>query len=89
MFSQLRRAFGRHFRDIVYLNGYGFPAYRGGPMFYADTLGTPTVLEGILRFEGTLGSRYWKPSPLLAQLAAHGESFQSWDRRRAPSVARE
>ena len=75
--------------DAIWCNGYGFPRFRGGPMFYADTLGTPAVLEGILRFEGTLGPRYWKPAPLLAQLAAHGESFESWERRRAPSVAPE
>jgi 3-hydroxyacyl-CoA dehydrogenase len=74
--------------DAIWCNGYGFPRFRGGPMFHADTLGTPAVLEGILRFERSLGPRYWKPAPLLARLAAHGDTFQSWDRRRAPAGER-
>jgi hypothetical protein len=51
-------------------------------MFYADTLGTADVLDGIRRFERTLGPRYWAPAPLLCELAASGDTFESWQRRR-------
>lgn len=61
--------------DVVWLNGYGFPAYRGGPMFYADQIGLQTVYEGVLKYERELGSEYWTPSPLLAQLASEGRGF--------------
>ena len=54
--------------DMVYLLGYGFPAWRGGPMLYANTVGLPRVLEAIQRFG-------WKPAPLLAQLAATSSGF--------------
>jgi len=54
--------------DVVYLNGYGFPRYRGGPMFYADTLGLPEVLHRIEAFG-------WEPAPLLVKLAAEGKTF--------------
>jgi 3-hydroxyacyl-CoA dehydrogenase len=54
--------------DIVWLNGYGFPAYRGGPMFYADTVGLPTVLAK-LREQGQA------PAALLEKLAAEGKGF--------------
>jgi 3-hydroxyacyl-CoA dehydrogenase len=68
--------------DAIWCNGYGFPRFRGGPMFYADTLGTADVLDGIRRFERTLGPRYWAPAPLLCELAASGDTFESWQRRR-------
>jgi len=60
--------------DIIYVNGYGFPAHRGGPMFYADTLGLPKVLERIQEFERQHGF-WWKPAPLLEQLAKAGRKF--------------
>src|SRR5580658_4091443 len=50
--------------DIVYLNGYGFPAWRGGPMFYADTVGLPKVLAKIEEFEQRHGPDLWAPAPL-------------------------
>ena len=56
--------------DIVYLNGYGFPVWRGGPMHYADTVGLPKVLERVRVFG-------WEPAPLLAKLAAEGSRFAS------------
>jgi 3-hydroxyacyl-CoA dehydrogenase len=68
--------------DVIWCNGYGFPRFRGGPMFYADILGTSAVFEGIRRFERTLGPSYWTSAPLLAELAASGDTFQSWQRRR-------
>ena len=64
--------------DVVYTAGYGFPRYRGGPMFYADTLGLKTVYEGILAFQKTLDPQYWQPAPLLKELALSGSSFAQW-----------
>ena len=64
--------------DVVYTAGYGFPRYRGGPMFYADTVGLKTVYEGILAFQKTLDPQYWQPAPLLKELALSGSSFAQW-----------
>jgi 3-hydroxyacyl-CoA dehydrogenase len=63
--------------DIVYIFGYGFPAYRGGPMLYADSVGLMNVvraMEGFARADQS-GSNFWKPAPLLAKLAAEGKAF--------------
>ena len=57
--------------DIIYLTGYGFPAYRGGPMFYADSLGLDTVLKRVEEFA-------WEPAPLLIKLAGEGRTFAQW-----------
>jgi 3-hydroxyacyl-CoA dehydrogenase len=65
--------------DIVYLNGYGFPAWRGGPMFYADTLGLKNVLTRIEEFEKKHGSDLWAPAPLLKGLADAAGTFQTVD----------
>jgi 3-hydroxyacyl-CoA dehydrogenase len=64
--------------DVVYTAGYGFPRYRGGPMFYADTLGLKVVYDGILAFQKTLDPQYWQPAPLLKELAMSGSSFAQW-----------
>jgi 3-hydroxyacyl-CoA dehydrogenase len=64
--------------DVIYVNGYGFPAYRGGPLGYADRVGVPHVLARIREFHAQLGDQ-WTPAPLLAQLAASGGSFASYD----------
>lgn len=61
--------------DVVYLTGYGFPAWRGGPMFYAGTVGLPKVLERIREFEARHGSAPWAPAPLLQRLAEDGRTF--------------
>jgi 3-hydroxyacyl-CoA dehydrogenase len=61
--------------DMVYLTGYGFPVFRGGPMFYADTLGLYNVVRLMNRFEKETGDKYWKPAPLLQRLASEGKSF--------------
>lgn len=63
--------------DIVFLNGYGFPAWRGGPMFYADTIGLESILARIKEFERQFGPDLWQPSPLLKELAAAGKTFGS------------
>jgi 3-hydroxyacyl-CoA dehydrogenase len=63
--------------DVVYLAGYGFPRYRGGPMFHADTAGLYNVVRTLARFaanpHGDPG--FWHPAPLLAKLAAEGGTF--------------
>ncbi|QGZ37817.1 3-hydroxyacyl-CoA dehydrogenase [Pseudoduganella flava] len=63
--------------DMVYLTGYGFPLFRGGPMFYADTVGLPNVLAAIERFAAGRNGEAWQPAPLLARLAAAGKGFNS------------
>ena len=67
--------------DVVYLNGYGFPAWRGGPMFYAGLVGLGKVLERITQFEREHGPR-WTPAPLLVRLAREGRTFRDYDRER-------
>jgi 3-hydroxyacyl-CoA dehydrogenase len=61
--------------DMVYLTGYGFPLHRGGPMFYADTVGLPNVAMAIEKFAGARHGEAWKIAPLLARLAAEGKTF--------------
>ncbi|MFO1329186.1 MAG: 3-hydroxyacyl-CoA dehydrogenase NAD-binding domain-containing protein [Rubrivivax sp.] len=62
--------------DVVYLNGYGFPAHRGGPMLYADTVGLPSVVRALRRFAAEPGADpSWQPAPLLVQLADEGKTF--------------
>ena len=60
--------------DIIYINGYGFRAYRGGPMWYADTLGLDKVYGRILQFQEQHGE-LWQPAPLLTQLAKEKRKF--------------
>ncbi len=64
---------------MVYLTGYGFPVFRGGPMFYADTVGLMRVVMRMQQFaKGPNAARQgdaWKPAPLLARLAAEGKTF--------------
>jgi 3-hydroxyacyl-CoA dehydrogenase len=64
--------------DIIYLNGYGFPAYRGGPMWYADTVGLKTVYDRILEFQKHHGE-LWEPAPLLKKLAEQGKGFADFN----------
>lgn len=59
--------------DLVWINGYGFPAWRGGPMHWADATGLEKVLEGIERFART--HDYWEPAPLLRRLASEKRRF--------------
>ena len=61
--------------DIVWVNGYGWPVYRGGPMFYADQIGLDMVLAKIKEFQATLGDAF-KPAALLEKLVAEGKRFQ-------------
>jgi len=68
--------------DVIYLSGYGFPAWRGGPMFYADRVGLATIYDRVASFHRNLGQR-WAPAPLLERLAREGRTFKDWDRGRA------
>jgi 3-hydroxyacyl-CoA dehydrogenase len=61
--------------DIIYITGYGFPLHRGGPMFYADTVGLPTVVAAMEGYAKGRYGQFWKPAPLLAKLAAEGKTF--------------
>ncbi|MDP1991548.1 MAG: 3-hydroxyacyl-CoA dehydrogenase NAD-binding domain-containing protein [Syntrophales bacterium] len=61
--------------DIVYLTGYGFPMHRGGPMFYADTIGLPNVVAAMETYAKGRHGEFWKPAPLLVKLAAEGKTF--------------
>ena len=61
--------------DMVYLTGYGFPLHRGGPMFYADTVGLPNVVAAMKKYAKGRHGEFWKPAPLLAKLAKKGKTF--------------
>ena len=65
--------------DIIYLNGYGFPAYRGGPMWHADTVGLQKVYQRICEFQQQHGE-LWAPAPLLKRLAEEGKTFAEFDK---------
>lgn len=71
--------------DTIYLNGYGFPAYRGGPMWYADTVGLKKVYDRVREFEQRHGS-LWQPAPLLKRLAESGRGFADFQREAARVV---
>ena len=68
--------------DIIYLTGYGFPAHRGGPMWYADTVGLKKVYDRICEFERQHGE-LWTPAPLLKELALTGRDFKGFIREGA------
>lgn len=70
--------------DVIWCNGYGFPRRRGGPMFHADTIGLAGVLAGVERYAAEQGDRYWKPAPLLVELARSGRTFSDWDQDNRP-----
>jgi 3-hydroxyacyl-CoA dehydrogenase len=73
--------------DLVYLNGYGFPVWRGGPMFYADTVGLGEVVRAITRYSRLPNTEPWAPAPLLVRLATAGESFSSFDNSSSGSAS--
>jgi 3-hydroxyacyl-CoA dehydrogenase len=64
--------------DIIYLNGYGFPAYRGGPMWYADTVGLKNVYDRVCEFRQQHGE-LWEPAPLLKRLAEANQTFAEFN----------
>jgi 3-hydroxyacyl-CoA dehydrogenase len=64
--------------DVIYCTGYGFPGYRGGPMWYADTVGLKSVYARVHEFHKQYG-HLWEPAPLLKKLAEEGKTFADWD----------
>ena len=64
--------------DVIYNTGYGFPGYRGGPMWYADTVGLKKIYDRIVEFEKQHGE-LWTPSPLLKRLAEINGTFAGFD----------
>jgi 3-hydroxyacyl-CoA dehydrogenase len=72
--------------DIIYVNGYGYPAWRGGPMWYADTVGLKKVYDRVVEFH-TRHGELWGPAPLLRQLAEQGKTFADFDRGRISATA--
>ncbi|HWW20995.1 MAG TPA: 3-hydroxyacyl-CoA dehydrogenase NAD-binding domain-containing protein, partial [Steroidobacteraceae bacterium] len=69
--------------DVVWAAGYGFPRYRGGPMFYAETIGLPTLLQGMQHYAKRCGPMHWQPASLLVQLVEQRRSIADWERERA------
>jgi 3-hydroxyacyl-CoA dehydrogenase len=74
--------------DVVWTAGYGFPRYRGGPMFHAQTIGLPTLLDGIRKYRDRFGPMHWEPAPLLEELVAKGMTVAEWERARIADAAR-
>jgi 3-hydroxyacyl-CoA dehydrogenase len=71
--------------DIIYLNGYGFPAYRGGPMWYADTVGLKKVYDRICEFRREHGE-LWTPAALLKELADQGKTFAEFNKEQGAAA---
>ena len=72
--------------DAIYFSGYGFPAYRGGPMWYADTVGLRKIYDKIEEFHRKHGE-LWEPAPLLKRLALEGRTFSGYDEVREANPA--
>lgn len=69
--------------DVVYVYGYGYPVYNGGPMFWADLMGLDKALEKIKAFHAAgMGDKTWEPAPLIERLVAEGKTFRDYDKRR-------
>jgi 3-hydroxyacyl-CoA dehydrogenase len=64
--------------DVIWINGYGFPRHRGGPMHYADSLGLDVVYQRVCEFRDRFGPQYWEPPALLADLARNGGTFTQY-----------
>jgi 3-hydroxyacyl-CoA dehydrogenase len=71
--------------DIIYINGYGYPAWRGGPMWYADTVGLKKVYDRVLQFHEEHGE-LWEPAPLLKRLAEEGKTFAEFDKEKTKAA---
>jgi 3-hydroxyacyl-CoA dehydrogenase len=61
--------------DVIWVYGYGWPVYRGGPMFWADSIGLRALRDRLLEFKRQSGDAFWTPAPLLDRLATEGQSF--------------
>ncbi len=69
--------------DVVWVYGYGWPVWRGGPMFYADEVGLPHIRDRLAEFAARSGDKALEPAPLLKRLAEEGRGFASWGEKRA------
>jgi 3-hydroxyacyl-CoA dehydrogenase len=65
--------------DVVWCAGYGFPRYRGGPLFHADIIGLDTLYRGMLKYRDIFGPMHWEPGPLLVRLAGEGRRLAEWE----------
>ena len=63
--------------DVVWVNGYGWPVYRGGPMWWADSVGLAKIVARMDEYKASAGGEHWAVSPLLRRLADEGKTFQS------------
>ncbi|CAN5352639.1 3-hydroxyacyl-CoA dehydrogenase NAD-binding domain-containing protein [soil metagenome] len=63
--------------DVIWVNGYGWPLYRGGPMYWADSVGLGEIVDKIRSYGDALGGRHWELSPLLERLAAEGDQLHT------------
>lgn len=68
--------------DVVWTSGYGFPRYRGGPMFHAGVIGLKALLDGMLKYREQFGPMHWEPAPLLVRLVREGRTLADWERER-------
>jgi len=73
--------------DVVWCMGYGFPRYRGGPMFYADTIGLPALLAGLEKYKAMFGAMHWDPAPLLVRLVREKRTLADWDKERRGAMS--
>jgi 3-hydroxyacyl-CoA dehydrogenase len=64
--------------DVVWVNGYGFPVYRGGPMRWADDVGLSKIVARLKELQATDKDDFWKPAALLEKLAAEGKKISEW-----------
>src|SRR3546814_14119494 len=74
--------------DVVWVYGYGFPRWRGGPLAYADEIGLPYIVERLDTFAGQAGDETLSPASLLRELAEKGTTFAQWHQDRARSEER-
>ena len=65
--------------DVVWTAGYGFPRYRGGPLFYAETIGLSTLLNGMKKYRDLFGPMHWEPAPLLVELVERNMTIAQWE----------
>lgn len=65
--------------DVVWTSGYGFPRYRGGPMFYAECIGLDKLLAGMLRYRDLFGPMHWTPADLLVKLVETNQTLSEWE----------
>ena len=65
--------------DVIWINGYGFPRHRGGPMHFADTVGLKKIYQKVCEFREQFGEEFWEPARLLKELAENGSGFSDFD----------